>query len=518
MEGEETEQDVQTTGGSGTRIVEDEKMASTPNSRSSSPCVEYTRDDLDQDGLPTPNTLALNELGRKARDRAVARGGVTPPSAWAVGEGASGSAKRKEVGGGGKSGKSLLERLGLLDDNVNDVGQGEGHEEDGMLVDSPVLEQDGSGDSGSKSRSISRSRSRSRSRCMSRPTSPVVQQIKAMSTERAVPDAPPRPTSPDNRLTRSVTPVDHIPAPIETSVHDKTPSDQEEHPCQYEDEESEVDAALMTDDVLMGTPSPSTARGERPALSQIETAEDRMRVLREKLLQDKQRREAGPSAEQVGEDASPSTATVTTTTAGSSIIMPGPEIQLDSSAQVVDLARNRGKNKSSGAGDQGKASSSKGVDRKPVMGDLSGSSASRKDKGKGKGKAHKDSGGRDDDEDDGYPKRPGPSDLRGPGPTRRFQPIGESIYVPHSLKHPFRLYPNGTAFDVQQAMAAELTTHTVPDREYFGIASMPACEYTSRMVEFQESPPDQRKLLTLDLNGCLIVRSKHKTPGAFRQT
>jgi hypothetical protein len=209
---------------------------------------------------------------------------------------------------------------------------------------------------------------------------------------------------------------------------------------------------------------------------------------------------------------------VTTTTAGSSIIEPGPEIQLDSSAQVVDLARNRGKNKSSGAGDQGKASSSKGVDRKPVMGDLSGSSASRKDKGKGKGKAHKDSGGRDEDEDDGYPKRPGPSDLRGPGPTRRFQPIGESIYVPHSLKHPFRLYPNGTAFDVRQAMAAELTTHTVPDREYFGIASMPACEYTSRMVEFQESPPDQRKLLTLDLNGCLIVRSRHKTPGAFRQT
>lgn len=291
-----------------------------------------------------------------------------------------------------------------------------------------------------------------------------------------------------------------------------------------QDEEQEVDAALMVDDVSMGVRTPLLAPEpvERPTLVQVETTEQRMQVLRDKLLRDKARRQACSEQQPEGHAEA----------SGSAMMRPsgieeGASVELDSRAVTIDLARSKTKKGASGSEGKKKASADRASERKPgqatVGASLSGGqqTAAKNDNGKGKGKVTENGrkgphGGRreEEEEDDGYPK--GAELHNSSASNRRFQPIGESIYVPHALKHPFRLYPHGTAFDIRPAIETKLDTHTKPDQDYFDIASMPACEFTSRMIEFQESPPDQRKLLTLDLNGCLVVRAAHKKPGVFR--
>lgn len=91
----------------------------------------------------------------------------------------------------------------------------------------------------------------------------------------------------------------------------------------------------------------------------------------------------------------------------------------------------------------------------------------------------------------------------------KYDPLRESAYVPLNLVHPFRRYPNETAFDISSAVNAPVATDRKPNKTYFECAADPACSYTSRDEESKADPAYQRKLLVMDLNGALLVRSKH---------
>ena len=260
-------------------------------------------------------------------------------------------------------------------------------------------------------------------------------------------------------------------------------------------DENEVDASLFVD---RGS---SVDRDIPPHLNPpvvtLDSSAERMRVLRERLLRRKQEKKA-----QV-----PEAGQATSSLRRRLDDDEGP-ISLPIGVSIDEFGKKGGRKASESS--QGKRSaSSNGKDN-------SASSSKRSTTPSRRGTARADSreSGRGDRGNPG-PRRP-PVHTNFPdvyNDLRRFQPIGESIYVPHRLKHPFRLYPNGTRFDIREASRYELETHTIPDGRYFEVASMPACDYTSRMPEFQESPRDQRKLLTLDLNGCLVVRSKHAPSG-----
>lgn len=86
-----------------------------------------------------------------------------------------------------------------------------------------------------------------------------------------------------------------------------------------------------------------------------------------------------------------------------------------------------------------------------------------------------------------------------------YIPITESQLVPPHLRHPFRSYPPTTKFDITPAFTSKPVTDKRPSEEYLNLASAAPNAY------WTPSPPShatqRRKLLVLDLNGALLVRS-----------
>ncbi|KAJ9101134.1 hypothetical protein QFC21_003352 [Naganishia friedmannii] len=90
----------------------------------------------------------------------------------------------------------------------------------------------------------------------------------------------------------------------------------------------------------------------------------------------------------------------------------------------------------------------------------------------------------------------------------RYRPIVESTSVPAHLRHPFRSYPPATTFDISQAIQSEPVTERHPTPAYFELAAAPPNEYWKADNEDQLSIVQRRKLVVLDLNGALLVRSE----------
>jgi hypothetical protein len=90
----------------------------------------------------------------------------------------------------------------------------------------------------------------------------------------------------------------------------------------------------------------------------------------------------------------------------------------------------------------------------------------------------------------------------------RYRPIVESTSVPLHLRHPFRLYPPSTTFDISQAIHSDPVTERHPTPEYFELAAASPNEYWKADNEDQSSIVQRRKLVVLDLNGALLVRSE----------
>lgn len=93
-------------------------------------------------------------------------------------------------------------------------------------------------------------------------------------------------------------------------------------------------------------------------------------------------------------------------------------------------------------------------------------------------------------------------------PSIKFAPITQSTLLPSHLQHPFRLYPPGTTFDLSEAVNSEPVTARHPTPEYFTMArSSPNVYYTNPLPN-NTDPRDTRKLVVLDLNGAMLVRSE----------
>ncbi|KAJ9118651.1 hypothetical protein QFC22_003871 [Naganishia vaughanmartiniae] len=90
----------------------------------------------------------------------------------------------------------------------------------------------------------------------------------------------------------------------------------------------------------------------------------------------------------------------------------------------------------------------------------------------------------------------------------RYRPIVESTSVPLHLRHPFRSYPPSTTFDITQAIQSEPVTERHPTPAYFQLAAAPPNEYWRADNDDQLSIVQRRKLVVLDLNGALLVRSE----------
>lgn len=104
-----------------------------------------------------------------------------------------------------------------------------------------------------------------------------------------------------------------------------------------------------------------------------------------------------------------------------------------------------------------------------------------------------------------------------------FAPIRESPFVPLQLVHSFRRYPDGTAFDVTPAIGsfqktAKTSKLKKPNGQYLDFAKEPACSFLSRDESTASDPAVHRKLVVMDLNGALVVRSQWKHAGGRRAT
>lgn len=104
-----------------------------------------------------------------------------------------------------------------------------------------------------------------------------------------------------------------------------------------------------------------------------------------------------------------------------------------------------------------------------------------------------------------------------------YEPVRESAYVPLQLVHPFRRYPDGTKFDIKPAIksfhdASETSTLKKPNSQYLEFAKEPACSFLSRNAATSSDPAWYRKLLVMDLNGALVVRSKYTHSNGRRAT
>jgi hypothetical protein len=460
----------------------------------------------------TPNTVALHNLMEKARLRALARAESEQGQ-----QGKETKAVRPNEPRSGSSGppKTLAERLGLLQEPGN---EGE------MEIDPPLAAEPSAGGATLPDKAIGllkrleeRPESNQQATQPARGTpsssgiapsaSTASPRLHIAPQHRSFSTSPTRQEPTDGSIqiadkgdvqavtTAQLQPKEDRTNPIATAAtHASTGNTKEIDDATLHAEENEVDASLFV--VTEASMDHNVAHLDPPVVTSDSSAE-RMRVLRERLLMKKQEKkaevlEAGPVA----------------SSSRYRLVVDQTPISLPTGVYVDEFGKKQGR-KASGSGQEQQNISSNGESTS-----ASSSKQSANPSKQGTARADDQEPGRGDRRNQG-PRRP-PLHTNFPdvdSDRRRFQPIGESIYVPHNLKHPFRLYPNGTRFDIKEASRHRLETHTVPDSGYFAVASMPACDYTSRMLEFQESPRDQRKLLTLDLNGCLVVRSKHGSSG-----
>jgi len=462
----------------------------------------------------TPNTVALQNLMEKARLRALAR--TQSEQGQQEKESKVVRPSRPRSGSNGPP-RPLAERLGLLQE-PGTMGE--------MEVDPPLATEPSVGgetfpDKATEllkrfeerpnvnQQAIQPAQSSSSSSCLAHNSTPTVSpRIHIAAQRRSISTSPTRqePTddsiaTTDNGDVQNVPPAQLQPNenrsdPVVTAVaHASAENTENIEDATLDADENQVDASLFV--VAEASVDRDVPPHLDPPVVTSDSSAERMRVLRERLLMKKQEKKvelpearpvASSSRHRLDDDQTP--------------------ISLPTGVHIGEFGTRQGQT-ATGSGQEQQNASSKGES-------TSGSSSKRSSKPSKQGSAPPDDqeSGRGDRDDRG-PRRPSRHtnfpDVD--SDRRRFQPIGESIYVPHNLKHPFRLYPNGTRFDIQEASRHRLETHTVPDSEYLAVASMPACDYTSRMLEFQESPRDQRKLLTLDLNGCLVVRSKHGSSG-----
>lgn len=95
-------------------------------------------------------------------------------------------------------------------------------------------------------------------------------------------------------------------------------------------------------------------------------------------------------------------------------------------------------------------------------------------------------------------------------PAPKYLPIVESQLVPPHLRHPFRTYPSTTKFDISQAIKSEPVTERYPTNAYFELAARVPNAFWPGDVENndQREVTQRRKLVVLDLNGALVVRSE----------
>lgn len=96
-------------------------------------------------------------------------------------------------------------------------------------------------------------------------------------------------------------------------------------------------------------------------------------------------------------------------------------------------------------------------------------------------------------------------------PSIKFEPITQSNCIPPHLQHPFRSYPSGTTFDVSEALQSEPVTARHPTPEYFTMAQASPNVYYANPPRDTIDPRSSRKLVVLDLNGAMLVRSGRST-------
>lgn len=96
-------------------------------------------------------------------------------------------------------------------------------------------------------------------------------------------------------------------------------------------------------------------------------------------------------------------------------------------------------------------------------------------------------------------------------PASKFFPITQTTAIPAHLQHPFRLLEPGTTFDISAALSAEPVTERHPTAEYMTMARASPTIYSARPFQQDVDPRSTRKLIVLDLNGALLVRSKRST-------
>ncbi|GHJ85289.1 hypothetical protein NliqN6_1691 [Naganishia liquefaciens] len=87
-------------------------------------------------------------------------------------------------------------------------------------------------------------------------------------------------------------------------------------------------------------------------------------------------------------------------------------------------------------------------------------------------------------------------------------PITRTSAVPAHLQHPFRMLEPGTRFDISAALSAERVTERQPTPEVIAMAQVSPNIYSARPLEKGFDARSTRKLVVLDLNGALLVRSK----------
>ncbi|GHJ89302.1 hypothetical protein NliqN6_5704 [Naganishia liquefaciens] len=94
-----------------------------------------------------------------------------------------------------------------------------------------------------------------------------------------------------------------------------------------------------------------------------------------------------------------------------------------------------------------------------------------------------------------------------------YMPILQAQLVPSHLRHPFRTYPSTATFDINQAIHSEPITEKRPLNEYFAYATRAPNAYWANFdpERQQQDITQRRKLVVLDLNGALVVRSERTT-------
>jgi hypothetical protein len=106
---------------------------------------------------------------------------------------------------------------------------------------------------------------------------------------------------------------------------------------------------------------------------------------------------------------------------------------------------------------------------------------------------------------------PTPAPTATPAPS--FLPILQSQTVPPHLQHPFRSFPSTATFDTSQAIQSGSSVEKQPSQAYFEHAARTPHAYWADggPEQQQQEITQRRKLVVLDLNGALIVRSERTT-------